>query len=172
MHDRGFRALVIDCDGTLAGYATLGRSRAPGAAGRAARSTSSTSGPSARAAASAGGCSARPAASCARHGLDRLTVWALADNSIACRFYRAMGGVECGRAQDRFCGVPLAKIGFAWPWPGLQLPPRPGQQSWCGYCSPAGSSSAAAARRQPFALPRINSPAPPHGMPRQSASPA
>ena len=31
MHDRGFRALVIDCDGMLAGYATLGRSRAPGA---------------------------------------------------------------------------------------------------------------------------------------------
>ena len=28
MHDRGFRALVLDCDDTLAGYATLGRSRA------------------------------------------------------------------------------------------------------------------------------------------------
>ena len=41
-------------------------------------------------------------------------VWALAENEIACRFYRAMGGIEAGRAEDRFCGVPLAKIGFAW----------------------------------------------------------
>ena len=47
-------------------------------------------------------------------GLDRLTVWALAENEIACRFYRAMGGTEAARSQDRFCGVPLAKIGFAW----------------------------------------------------------
>ena len=38
-----------------------------------------------------------------------------ADNSIACRFYAAMGGVEAGRSEDRFCGIPLAKIGFAWP---------------------------------------------------------
>ena len=30
MHERGFRALVLDCDGTLAGYATLGRSRSAG----------------------------------------------------------------------------------------------------------------------------------------------
>ena len=50
----------------------------------------------------------------ARHGLPRLTVWALSDNEIACRFYRAMGGTEAGRAEDRFCGVPLAKTGFAW----------------------------------------------------------
>ena len=41
-------------------------------------------------------------------------VWALADNTIALRFYRAMGGAECGRCQDRFCGVQLEKIGFAW----------------------------------------------------------
>ena len=31
MHGRGFRALVVDCDGTLAGYATLGRAARPGA---------------------------------------------------------------------------------------------------------------------------------------------
>jgi GNAT superfamily N-acetyltransferase len=50
----------------------------------------------------------------AHHGLPRLLVWALADNSVACRFYRAMGGTEAAEAQDRFCGVPLAKIGFGW----------------------------------------------------------
>ena len=33
MHERGFRALVVDCDGTLAGYATLGRSRGAGSGG-------------------------------------------------------------------------------------------------------------------------------------------
>ena len=48
------------------------------------------------------------------NGVDRVTVWALADNSIALRFYRAMGGAECGRACDRFCGVPLQKVGFSW----------------------------------------------------------
>ncbi len=47
-------------------------------------------------------------------GLDRLAIWALAENALACRFYRAMGGVECARCQERFCGVPLVKIGFAW----------------------------------------------------------
>jgi ribosomal protein S18 acetylase RimI-like enzyme len=112
MHARGFRALVIDCDETLAGYATLGRGRAPGP----------TCGeiyelyvrPECQ------GCGlGRRLFSAARrelraHGYARLTVWALADNTIACRFYRAMGGAEFGRTQDRFCGVPLAKIGFSW----------------------------------------------------------
>ena len=45
----------------------------------------------------------------------RLLVWALADNAAACRFYRAMGGRECGRTLERIGGVPLEKIGFAWP---------------------------------------------------------
>ena len=52
MHDRGFRALVLDCDGTLAGYATFGTAARQAEPGRA-RSTSSTSAPSTRAAASA-----------------------------------------------------------------------------------------------------------------------
>ena len=53
-------------------------------------------------------------------------VWALAKNTIACRYCRAMGGAERGRAQDRFCGVPLAKIGFAWSFaaPWILLRPR------------------------------------------------
>ena len=113
MHDRGFRALVIDCDETLAGYATLGRHRAsPGPArgeiyelylrpeflgcglgrhlfGEARRHLR-------------------------RHGMEGLTVWALAENEIACRFYLAMGGVEWAHSQERFCGIPLDKIGFAW----------------------------------------------------------
>jgi ribosomal protein S18 acetylase RimI-like enzyme len=113
MHGRGFRALVVDCDGTLAGYATLGRSR--GAGGW-------TSGEIyelyLRPEYQGCGLGRRLFAEARRkleaHGLDRLTVWALSDNEIACRFYRAMGGIEAAQAEDRFCGVPLAKTGFAW----------------------------------------------------------
>lgn len=113
MHDRGFRAMVLDCDEGPVGYATLGRSR--GSDGR-----------------SDGeiyelylkpeyqGCGlgrqlfAEARGELARHGFHRLTVWALAENEIACRFYRAMGGRERARASDRFCGVPLLKVAFAW----------------------------------------------------------
>ena len=112
MHERGFRALVLDCDGTLAGYATLGRNRSAG-------------GPSGEiyelyVRPEYQGCGlgrrlfAEARSALAANGLPRLTVWALSDNEIACRFYRAMGGTEAGRAEDRFCGVPLRKTGFAW----------------------------------------------------------
>jgi ribosomal protein S18 acetylase RimI-like enzyme len=112
MHDRGFRALVIDCDGLLAGYATLGRGRAPGPASGEIYELYI------RPECQGCGLGRRLFAAARRnlraHGLQRLTVWALAENTIALRFYRAMGGTEFGHAQDRFCGVPLDKIGFAW----------------------------------------------------------
>jgi GNAT superfamily N-acetyltransferase len=114
MHARGFRALVIDCDHRLAGYATLGRSRAPNRRGCGEIYELYLS-PECH------GCGlGRRLFVTARrelrgHGFDGLMVWALADNTVALRFYRAMGGVEAARTQDRFCGVPLAKIGFAWP---------------------------------------------------------
>jgi ribosomal protein S18 acetylase RimI-like enzyme len=113
MHARGFHALVVDCGGTLAGYATLGRGRAPGRQGSGEiyelylRPEFQGCGLGRRLFAEA-------RRELARHGLRRLTVWALSENEIACRFYRAMGGAETGRAVDRFCGVPLAKTGFAW----------------------------------------------------------
>ena len=113
MHERGFSALVVDCDGALAGYATLGRSRGPGGA-VAARSTSSTFSPSTKAAASAAGSSPRPAAPSPAGASTASPSGRSADNEIACRFYRAMGGREAGHAEDRFCGVPLRKTGFAW----------------------------------------------------------
>lgn len=113
MHDRGFRARALDCGKTLAGYATLGRSRLPGAVGTGeiyelyllpeyqgcglGRLLFSDS-----------------RRELAAHRLDRLTIWALADNEIACRFYLAMGGAEAARSEDRFCGLPLEKICFAW----------------------------------------------------------
>jgi ribosomal protein S18 acetylase RimI-like enzyme len=113
MHDRGFCALVIDCGGELAGYATLGRSRMPGA-----RPCGEIYELYIRPECQGCGLGTRlfgqARRELGRHKLDRLMVWALAENDLACRFYRAMGGAEAARCQDRFCGVPLDKIGFAW----------------------------------------------------------
>ena len=114
MHDRGFRALALNCGGTLAGYATLGGSRAPALRPRGeiyelyVRPEYQGCGIGRRLFEDA-------RARLGSHGLDGLLIWALADNAIACRFYTAMGGAECGRTQDLFCGTPLEKIGFAWP---------------------------------------------------------
>jgi GNAT superfamily N-acetyltransferase len=113
MHDRGFRALVLDCDEALVGYATLGRSRAPALRPRGeiyelyVRPEYQGCGLGRRLFADA-------RSQLRRHGLEGLLVWALADNEMACRFYLAMGGAECARGQDRFCGVPLEKVGFGW----------------------------------------------------------
>jgi GNAT superfamily N-acetyltransferase len=112
MHDRGFRALVIDCDGTLAGYATLGRSRSPACPGGEIYELYLR--PECQGCGLGRRLFTRARRELASHGLQRLTVWALADNALACRFYAAMGGAEAARTQDRFCGVPLDKIGFAW----------------------------------------------------------
>ena len=113
MHKRGFRALLIDCGGRPAGYATLGRSRGPGP-----RRLGEIYELYVRPECQGCGLGRRLFADARQqlrsHELDRLVVWALADNTIACRFYAAMGGIECARSQDRFCGVPLDKIGFAW----------------------------------------------------------
>lgn len=113
MHQRGFRALVLDCDGTVAGYATLGWSRPP-----APRFQGEIYELYLRPECHGCGLGRRlfedARHELRRHGLDRVTVWALADNRLARRFYLAMGGVESGRAQERFCGVPLDKIGYAW----------------------------------------------------------
>ena len=110
LHRQGGRALVIEFDGDLAGYATLGPSRDGGDGeiyelylrpdcqgigfGRRLFRT------------------ARERLAAA--GRRRLTVWALADNAAACRFYRAMGGREHRRVHDRIGGVALEKIGFFW----------------------------------------------------------
>ena len=113
MHERGFRALVIDCEDTLAGYATLGRSRMP-----AARPCGEIYELYIRPECQGCGLGRRLFTQARRElagqGLERLMVWALAENALAGRFYRAMGGIETARCEDRFCGVPLDKIGFAW----------------------------------------------------------
>lgn len=113
MHGRGFRALVLDCDDTLAGYATIGRSRAPGG-GRAGEIYELYLRPEFHGCGLGRRLFGEARRQLSLHGLPRLVVWALAENTVACRFYLAMGGVEADRCRERFCGVPLAKVGFAW----------------------------------------------------------
>ena len=50
----------------------------------------------------------------ARFGFETVVVWALADNDIACRFYRNAGGRKVARANERFGEVSLNKVAFAW----------------------------------------------------------
>jgi hypothetical protein len=47
-------------------------------------------------------------------GYDRLLVWALKDNEHACAFYDALGGVELTTVAERFGGVSLPRVAFAW----------------------------------------------------------
>lgn len=47
-------------------------------------------------------------------GLRGLVVRSLAANDSACRFYRAMGGREFGRATERIGGTRLAVVAFHW----------------------------------------------------------
>jgi len=49
-----------------------------------------------------------------RRGYGRLIVWALQDNELACAFYDALGGVTVATAPERFSGVSLTRVAFAW----------------------------------------------------------
>jgi ribosomal protein S18 acetylase RimI-like enzyme len=115
MHRLGARALVLDFDGAIAGYATLGPSRGRDAGGSRGEIYELYLRPECQ-----GVGFGRRLFGAARErlgtaGLVRVRVWALADNAAACRFYSAMGGRECGRAEERIGGVALEKVGFAWP---------------------------------------------------------
>lgn len=111
MHDRGMRALVLTHGEGIAGYATLGKSRGERAAGEIfelyLRPEMQGLGFGRRLFTEARGV-------LALHGLSPVVVWALAENELACRFYRAIGGREVARGIDRICGVPLQKVGFLW----------------------------------------------------------
>ena len=47
-------------------------------------------------------------------GLNGLLVWALAENALACAFYRALGGQPRVRAFETLGGKRLVKIAFHW----------------------------------------------------------
>ena len=105
--------LVLDYDGTLAGYATVGRNRTRALKGRGeiyelylqpefqgigfGRQLFEEAG--------------RFLLSRRRDGL---VVWALEENDRAMGFYAAMGGADVACGEETFDGVRLAKVAFLW----------------------------------------------------------
>ena len=116
LHGAGGRALVLDLDGMPAGYATIGRNRAP------ARMRQRPGGeiyelylrPECQGVGIGRRLFQAARNRLAEAGLDGTVVWSLADNALGCRFYRAMGGTELARARERLGGVALDKLGFVW----------------------------------------------------------
>ena len=113
LHRAGGSALVIELDGNLAGYATIGRCRDHDF------------------------CEAGeiyelyldPVCHGAGHGrrlfnearkrlkarsLHGLIVWSLAVNEVGCRFYRALGGRPEARGHTCLAGLRFERIAFAW----------------------------------------------------------
>jgi ribosomal protein S18 acetylase RimI-like enzyme len=114
MHRLGQAALVVECGEGVAGYATLGARRSGGSAGEGEiyelylRPEYHGTGLGRRLFREA-----RRRLTAA--GLQRLTVWSLAENEIGCRFYRGVGGIEVARSCEIIGGARLRKIGFWWP---------------------------------------------------------
>ena len=44
--------------------------------------------------------------------MDRLVVWALADNERACAFYERMGGRSIAQVKERIGGASLSKVAY------------------------------------------------------------
>lgn len=112
----GGRALVLGLDGTLLGYATMGFDR------RAIRAGDRTTGeifelylaPEAQGLGLGRRLFQAARGELEAYGFSRLRVWALAENEVGCRFYRALGGQERERAVERIGGRDVEKIGFRW----------------------------------------------------------
>lgn len=114
IHGSGHRALLLEFDGRIAGYATFGRCRGrsdpplgeiyelyvkPECHGAGfGRSLFEEARRRLR----------------ARH-LEGVVVWALADNELACRCYAALGGRPRCSTFETLGGVRLAKLAFHWP---------------------------------------------------------
>ena len=113
-------ALVLDLDGEVVGYATLGPNRTPGrTSGRMPKRPGGEIyelylRPECQGVGLGRRLFDAARARLAGTGLAGTIVWSLADNAIGCRFYRAMGGAELGRGRERIGGVALDKLGFVW----------------------------------------------------------
>lgn len=112
MHRAGGRALMLDLDGTVAGYATLGGSRFAGR--RSGEIYELYLRPEYHGAGFGRRLFAESRERLRDAGLAPLVVWSLAENTGGCRFYRAMGGEDRARGRTCIGGRDLQKIGFLW----------------------------------------------------------
>lgn len=110
------RALVLTLDGAVLGYATMGFDR------RAARTGDTDTGeifelylaPEAQGVGLGRRLFEAARGELSAYGLRRLRVWALAENEVGCRFYRALGGEEWSRTRERIGDREIEKVGFRW----------------------------------------------------------
>jgi len=116
MRESGPRALVLEFDKRVVGYATFGPCRTRGLARRGEihelylRPEFQGVGFGRRLFDEAR-CQLRA------HDFVGLVVWSLAENDLACRFYKALGGKERMRGYERIGGIRLEMIAFDWPRP-------------------------------------------------------
>ena len=111
--EKGMFALLLQFDGSAAGYVTFGPSRMPGAA-YGGEIFELYVAPNYQ-----GAGFGRRLFEAARKDLfaaghTGLIVWALADNELGCGFYRRLGGTPVSEGMDRFDLISLRKIAFAW----------------------------------------------------------
>ncbi len=111
--EKGMHALILDFDGEVSGYVTLGRSRMQGAP---------YSGeifelyvrPSCQGVGFGGRLFHAARAELSSRNLDGLCVWSLACNDRACAFYLHLGGRQISEGMERFDDETFRKVAFAW----------------------------------------------------------
>lgn len=114
LHRGGGRALGLELEGRLVGYARLGPSRGGGFAG-AGEIYELYLAPECCGAGLGGRLFRAARAALRARGLRPLIVRALAGNEMAQRFYLGLGGRIAARGRTLFGGAPLDEVAFAWP---------------------------------------------------------
>lgn len=110
LHAFGGRALAVEFDGGVAGYALVGRNRG----GPGGEIQELYVRPECQGVGFGGSLFAAARAELAARAVAPLTVWCLAENRVGCAFYRAKGGVETAQSRDRIGGRDIEKRRFTW----------------------------------------------------------
>lgn len=109
----GVDALLLDFDGEPAGYATVGRSRLKGTA-YGGEIFELYVRPDYQGAGLGGKLFRAARKRLGDRGLHAFCVWALADNDMACGFYRHLGGQVISEGFEQFGKTSLRKVAYAW----------------------------------------------------------
>lgn len=107
------RALLLEFDGRIAGYALFGACRTP-VAGRTGEISELYVKPECHGAGFGRSLFEEAHRRLRARGLRALLVWVLAENDLACAFYEAMGGKVMFRTFEVLGGVRLEKIAYHW----------------------------------------------------------